>query len=151
SGNYYTYLGQTVWTAGPALAAQRVQFAHDRDLQHIIIWELGQDLDPTNANSLLRTAFLKNETLAGDFYGDHDSDYADFDLWRSTAGRTTDLSVDRNGNGIVDAGDYVVWLAHAVISGAGAVLNGTVPESCTFLSVVSLLVFAIFRRPSRLG
>src|SRR5262249_30705131 len=138
SGNYYTYLGQTVWTAGPALAAQRVQFAHDRDLQHIIIWELGQDVSPTSANSLLRTAFLKNETLGGDFDGDRDVDGNDYAIWRATLGSTTDLRADANGNGLIDAGDYVLWRKSAAGPGSGAVLNNAVPEPCSLLLGASL-------------
>ncbi len=101
SGNYYTYAGQTVWLPGPSLAAQRVQFAHSRGLQNVFIWELGQDVDPTSPNSLLRSAFLANETLMGDFNGDHLMDASDYDIWRSTFGSTTDLRADANGNGVI--------------------------------------------------
>ena len=147
SGNYYTYGGQPVWIPGPSLAAQRVQFANDRGLQHIIIWELGQDLAPTNPNSLLRTAFLKNETLVGDFDGDRDSDAADFNIWRTTLGSTTDLRADGNGNGIVDAGDYVVWRKHVTSAGAGSTANTAVPEPAAFSSIaVALLLIAGRRR-----
>ena len=84
---------------------QRVQFAHDRGLKNIIIWELGQDLAPTNPGSLLRTAYLKNETLGGDFDGDGVVGPSDYLVWQSTFGATTggDLRADANGDGIVNA------------------------------------------------
>jgi GH18 family chitinase len=147
SGNYYTYAGQTVWLPGPSLAAQRVQFAHDHGLQNVFIWELGQDLDPTNPNSLLRAAFLKNETLMGDFNGDHEMDASDYDLWRSTFGSTTDLRADANGNGVVDSADYLIWRSHAASSGSGVSVGGEVPEPATISSVLfgSFILFAARR------
>ena len=88
-GNYYTYHNEPVWTPGPDVVKQRVQFAHDRGLKNIIIWELGQDLNPTNSGSLLRTAYLKNQTLGGDFNGDGVVDQSDYVVWQSTFGATT--------------------------------------------------------------
>ena len=134
-GNYYTYAGRSYWIPGPSLAAHRVQFANDRGLEHMIIWEIGQDLSPTSPNSLLRTAFLKNETLSGDFDGDHDVDAADFDIWRSTYGQTTDLRADGNGNGLVDMTDYVVWRKHADVAGSGSIANSNVPEPACMSSI----------------
>jgi hypothetical protein len=149
-GNYYTYAGRSYWIPGPSLAAQRVQFAHDRGLEHIIIWELGQDLSPTNPSSLLRTAFLKNETLSGDFNGDHNVDAADFDIWRSTYGQTTDLRADGNGNGIVDSTDYLVWRKHAAVAGSGSVANSNVPEPvCMSTFAIGLYLLAAVRRFER--
>jgi hypothetical protein len=132
------------------LAAQRVQFANDRGLQHIIIWELGQDLAPTNPNSLLRTAFLKNETLGGDFDGDHDVDAADFDIWRSTYGQTSDLRADGNGNGVIDTADYVVWRKHSGVAGSGSISNSNVPEPiCISSIVIGLFLLTAMRRFER--
>ncbi len=148
SGNYYTYAGQTVWLPGPSLAAQRVQFANDKGLQNLFIWEIGQDVDPASPNSLLRAAFLKNETLHGDFDGDRDVDAADFAIWRSTFGSTTDLRADGNGNGVIDAGDYVTWRVRAATSAGGVSLNAQVPEPPTTspLVLIGLVLVAIRRR-----
>jgi len=150
SGNYYTYLGQNVWTVGPASTTQRVQYARDVGLQHMIIWEIGQDLQPTNPNSLLRAAFLKNQTLDGDFDGDRDIDGADLNIWRSTYGQTTDLRADGNGNGVVDNSDYVVWRKRAATSGSGSISNSNVPEpTCASLIAIGLFLFAALRRFER--
>jgi GH18 family chitinase len=147
-GNYYTYQGSQVWTLGPNLVKQRVQFAHDRGLKSIIIWELGQDLDPTNSGSLLRTAYLKNETLTGDFNGDGTVDAADFSVWQSTFGATTgDMSADGNGDGVIDAADYTVWHDHLVSSpGSGTASGQAVPEPATIVEtlVAGLIVAGYF-------
>ena len=89
-----------------------MQFAHDRGLQHIIIWELGHDLAPSNPNSLLLRAYNTNLSLtpvAGDYDGDHDVDGDDYTAWRNSLGQTgSGLAADGNGNQVVDAGDYVI-------------------------------------------
>jgi GH18 family chitinase len=146
SGNYYTYLGQNMWTAGPSIASQRVQFANDRGLQHLIIWEITQDLNPSNSNSLLRTAFQKNQTLGGDFNFDRIVDASDLDIFRSTFGSTTDLRADGNGNGVIDASDYVVWRKQLPAAGAGALQNGSVPEPSAFASILLTLALLCSQR-----
>jgi GH18 family chitinase len=153
SGNYYTYQGQTVWIPGPSLAEQRVQFANDRGLQQLFFWEMGQDLSATNPDgtpntqSLLARAFLKNETLKGDYDGDRGFDAADFDVWRTTLGSTSDLRADGNGNGIIDSGDYVVWRKHMAPPGAGSIVGGNVPEPTTLsLMLIALIGIAGRRR-----
>jgi GH18 family chitinase len=85
-GNYYTYQGRTAWLPGPDLVAERIQYAYDHNLQHIIIWELGQDLSPSNPDSLLRAAYDTLQSLVGiegDYNGDNAVDAADYALWRS--------------------------------------------------------------------
>jgi GH18 family chitinase len=144
-GNYYTYQGKQMWTVGPDLVKQRVQFAHDRGLNNIIIWEIGQDIDPTNSGSLLRTAYLKNQTLGGDYDGDGVVGPNDELVWQSTFGATTggDLRADGNGDGVVDAGDYTIWRSHLAAAGGGATGAGAVPEPTaiqTLLVGSSLLI-----------
>jgi GH18 family chitinase len=145
-GDYYSYQGQTYWLPGPALSAQRVQFAHSRGLQNVFIWELGQDVDPTSPNSLLRSAFLANETLKGDFNGDHLMDASDYEIWRSTNGSTTDLRADANGNGVIDAADYVIWRQSATSAGSGVAVGSEVPEPTLFsLLVIATASFCVSR------
>lgn len=90
-GEYYQYAGQQVWAPSPELAAERVELAVDQGLQHIIIWEIGQDLPTSNEASLLRAAFEARESLAslpGDFNGDGSVDAADYTVWRDGLGST---------------------------------------------------------------
>jgi hypothetical protein len=146
-GNYYDYDGQTVWALDPDLVNQRVQFAHDRGLKNIIIWDLGQDLSPTNPNSLLYTAYQKNQNfvvIPGDYDRNGVVGQSDYVLWRSTFGTRTggDLRADGNGNGRVDAADFVRWRKALSQTGAGLDADGhgdnfaaahAVPEPATWL------------------
>ena len=47
--------------------------------------------------------------LHGDYNGDGAIDAADYVAWRSGMGSTADLNADGNGDGRIDAGDYNVW------------------------------------------
>jgi GH18 family chitinase len=148
SGNYYTYFGQPVWTAGPALAEQRVQFVHVRGLQHVIIWEIAQDLAPSNPNSLLRRAYEKNLSLtpvAGDYDTDRDVDGADYTVWKSNFGSTSDLRADGNKNGVVDSADFVFWRRQAGQTGSSA-MGALIPEPAIGNTLLLLLFLQVCRR-----
>lgn len=71
-----------------------MEFAFNQGLQHIIIWEIAQDVHPnaTNPNphktSLLRAAFNKKLALhsaLGDYDDDGDVDANDYLVWRTTS------------------------------------------------------------------
>jgi GH18 family chitinase len=147
-GNYYTYQGQTVWIPGPDLVEQRVQYAHDRGLQHIIIWEIGQDLPPEQEDSLLRRAFETNQSFVpvpGDYDGNGAVGAEDYDLWRSTFGVSSgDMRADGNEDGIVDAADYTFWRdRHPAGGGSGSASSAAAAEPSTagllMLSGLSIL------------
>lgn len=74
---------------------------------------------------------------------------ADYNLWRSTFGSTTNLAADGNHDGIVDMSDYVIW-RDATGAGSGASLNMTqVPEPSSLALMAIGLCAAIGRRRSR--
>ena len=115
-GNYYNYAGQSVWIPGPDLAEQRVQFAHDRGLKNIIIWEIGQDLTPTIPIRCLRHAYEKNQSFLAVLpcratttaTARSAPKTTRFGSRRSEPPAAT-LRADGNQDGIVDAADYTFW------------------------------------------
>jgi hypothetical protein len=53
------------------------------------------------------------ESIPGDYNGNGAVDAADYVVWRNTLGNTgTGLAADGNGNDTIDAGDYDVWRAN---------------------------------------
>jgi hypothetical protein len=69
---------------------------------------------------------------------------ADYDFWRQTFGSQDQLDADGNGDGAIDAADYVMWRRH--MSSASGVLSAhAVPEPITFwLSFALLLISAYY-------
>src|SRR5690606_6990620 len=57
---------------------------------------------------------------AGDYDQNGAVDQADYDVWRTTYGSTSDLRADGNGDGIVNAADGVLWRNAARASSSAA-------------------------------
>jgi hypothetical protein len=74
-----------------------------------------------------------SSVLSGDYNGDGVVDAADYMVWRNTLGQVgSELAADGNGNGRVDAGDFDVWKANFGNDGnRGAIANAVVPEPAT--------------------
>ena len=153
-GNYYSYSGQTVWTLDTELAAQRVQFAHDRGLQNIIIWELAQDLAPTNADSLLRAAYMTKqslESLLGDYNDNGVIDAADYTVWRDALEAGSASLTNDPTPGAVDESDFTYWHAHfgeSLGGGSGAAAGHAVPEPTTLCGAL-IAMFTIMVATAR--
>jgi hypothetical protein len=112
--------------------------------------ELGHAYDPTVAgvgtsgdlqfqfaaqgtNNLMPAAvtYVTPSPLAGDYNGNGTVDAADYVIWRKTLGSTTALAADGDDNGRVDQFDYAVWrFTFGNSAGAGAVTTASaLPES----------------------
>ena len=68
--------------------------------------------------------YLFAATNIGPKTGDYNSDgvvnQGDYNVWLTTFGSTSDLRRDGNGNGAIDVGDYSIWRDHASSVGPGA-------------------------------
>ncbi len=111
-GNAYVYQGSQVWIPGLDMVRQRMALAEASGLQHVILWELGQDLAPNHTASMLRVAFGPR----GDFNGDSRWDCGDIDaLTQAIAAASSNPAFDMNGDGAITLADImdaqVGWLA----------------------------------------
>jgi len=91
--------------------------------------------------------------LAGDYNGDGLVDAADYVVWRKTAGQNgIGLAADGSGNGTVGDSDYVTWRnAFAGTAGAGAAMPVLVPEPCSAALSAVMFLRVLTLRTSRYG
>lgn len=149
---YYTLNGQTVWIPDQATIEARVQLAHDAGLQHIIIWELAQDVAPNHPNSMLRIASDKLAsltTLAGDFNGDSRVDGNDLLKWQQDYGINGESDAD--GDSDSDGRDFLFWQRNYSPPPAHTIAAPSVPEPGTLLGAASVLVSLLARPRSAVG
>ncbi|MGL4512623.1 MAG: hypothetical protein ACRCT8_05985 [Lacipirellulaceae bacterium] len=86
----------------------------------------------------------KAVAVVGDYTGDGKVNAADYTVYRDTLGSTTDLRADGNGNSVIDAGDYGVWVANY---GTGAAAATAIPEPAALVALASgLLAASVGRR-----
>jgi hypothetical protein len=154
-GNYFNYLGGSVWIPGLDLVEDRVELAYEHGLNHIIIWEIAQDLAPSHADSLLRRAFETKQSLEpgpvpGDYDGDGSVGTSDYNLWKSTYGSTEgDMRADGNEDGIVDSVDYTFWRNLMPPSGGVGGVSLVVPEPASVAYAVTLFAIILISQRVR--
>lgn len=115
NGSDYVHGGANLWIPSLEMVKERVTKADAEGLQHIIIWELAQDLAPNNPNSMLRTAYETKQSLEaipGDFDGDDAVGQLDLNLWQAAFG-TVGSGGDADGDNDADGADFLIWQRHA--------------------------------------
>jgi GH35 family endo-1,4-beta-xylanase len=86
----------------------------------------------------------------GDFNGDGAVDAADYVVWRSSNGSNTDLRADGNGDGSINDADYAVWRTHfGTTYGGNALAIAAVPEPSTRLLLIAAVLTVIRGVPMR--
>jgi hypothetical protein len=109
---------------------------------------LAENLEPVGSIAWAPSA----RTLAGDYDGDEDVDVDDYAEWKADFGKwvAAGNGADGNGNGVVDAADYVVWRDQLPLELASA---AGVPEPTSAALAFFGITFALATRrratPSR--
>jgi gluconolactonase len=84
----------------------------------------------------------------GDYNGDGTVDAADYVVWRSTVGSTTNFAADGNGDHVIDQADFDFWQSKfsATSGSAAATTGGSIPEPSTVTLAALALFLVAFRR-----
>jgi fibronectin-binding autotransporter adhesin len=101
-----------------------------------------------NTSQLYTTGVLSvvaSAGIAGDYNNNGIVDAADYVVWRSSLGSTTNLAADGNRNGVIDSGDLSVWRANfGQTGGSSANIETTpVPEPAA-ISIYGLMLVGLF-------
>lgn len=102
--------------------------------------------DPAAGGGLLLSSISIAEPLSAldrilsDFNLDGLIDTADYALWKSSFGSTTDLRADGNGDGVVDAADYTLWRDNYNANIASRSPSSSIPEPAAGLLLAWLLL-----------
>ncbi len=104
--------------------------------------------DITNSDAVMINNVAMRTVQPGDYNFDGLTNAADYAVWKSTFGSTTNVAADGNGNGRVDAADYTIWRnTLGQSSGAGSIDAFAVPEPATI--VVTAVAFFGFLAAQR--
>jgi GH18 family chitinase len=148
---YYSMFGQTVWIPDQTTIEDRIQLAHDEGLQNVFIWEMGQDLDSDNSNSMLRIAADKRDSLiaiAGDFDGNGVVNGADLAQWEGDFGVNANSDADDDGDS--DGFDFLTWQQNLTSTDGFAASVNSVPEPGSLaLVILGLANYCAGRRLER--
>jgi hypothetical protein len=96
--------------------------------------------------------FALPSTAAGDFNADGFVDMSDYLVWRKSMGQAGhQLAADANANGQIDDRDYDTWVTNfgQVVGGTGGEQLSGVPEPCSLLSAILLMLCAAGSTTSR--
>jgi hypothetical protein len=97
------------------------------------------------------TLAVPSAGVAGDYNGNGTVDAADYVVWRQNLGQTFALpNRDPSNSGVINQQDYTYWKGHFSNSGAGASVSSIVPEPSSIgLTLLAVLSFGFIRRRGR--
>jgi hypothetical protein len=92
-----------------------------------------------------------SDGLPGDYNGNGAVDAADYVLWRDTLDQSgAGLPADGNGNNMIDMGDYTVWRANfGMASAGGSLVQAAAPEPAASVMFLAGIVAVVARRHRR--
>ncbi len=101
----------------------------------------------TDAGILRGNVVYVSGTLTGDYNGDGEVNAADYVVWRNTLGNTvpTGTGADGNGNGVIDVGDYGEWKSNYGASLSAASLAA--PVAVPEPASVAMLLIVLMALP----
>lgn len=162
----YFYLGQAetkqAFTDGLQIGPQLLGSNFTGNSPPLVIdLPAGQTLEGWNAISVWCVTVSVNfgsgtfapvtQPVPGDYNGNGAVDAADYVVWRNTLGQSgSGLAADGNGNQMIDSGDYNFWRAgFGQTNGSGGGLTAAVPEPAAWLVVCGCATLSLCIRTHR--
>jgi hypothetical protein len=107
------------------------------------------DADTDNVFELYSVALSGATTVPGDYNHNGIVDTADYIVWRSTLGSTTDLRADGDTTGAsagkIDQADYTFWKNHFGQSGSGSAAAAVPEPAAGLLALVAATLASAMR------
>jgi glucosylceramidase len=115
-----------------------------------LVIEFLQTNNHAGAVHIDRAAVQASDALSniGDYNHDGVVNPQDYGVWSASFGSQHSLNADGNGNGMIDAADYVLWRSGLNIGGANRLQWISLPEPSGLLMATGLLI-AMSGRPPR--